>query len=477
MTFTSFAFLLIFPAVVLLYNLLRNDIKVAYLLVISYLFYAMMQPVYLLLLIGVTVATYFFARKISSSANDNRKHLLLVLGIIVVLIPLLFFKYFNPINQYISALLPYIGIHANYQQYKLLLPVGVSFYTFMAIGYLTDVYNDDMEAEKKFCSVGLFLSFFPIVLSGPIERAKNMLPQWNKLSNSTKADLVNGVKLMLWGYFMKVCVANRLGVYVDTVFGNIANSSGTTLVIASILYPFQIYADLGGYSLVAIGAAQCFGIKVIPNFRRPFLARSMSDFWRRWHMSLIQWLTDYIYTPLSFTFRSWKGWGIVSAILITFIISGLWHGAALTFIFWGLIQGLYVSFDAITQNKRTTLEKKFNLSNNVLYSVISCLVVFVLFAFSEIFAKCSNLSQANHFIEKAFSDGGIPFIDSLSLKYGFIALLILFFVDLRDEFFPLKCKLFNSNYLIIRLVSYIAIIFMIMKLGLWNAGQFIYFHF
>lgn len=474
MTFTSFEFLLYFPVAVLLYNIVPQRFRVWYLLVVSYAFYAMMQPVYLLLLAGVTGMTYGFARWIAKTDADKKRSRILVCSIICVLLPLFFFKYYNFVNEQIATL---IGVDVLMPKMGWMLPVGISFYTFMAIGYLVDVNNEEVQVEKNIGAVGLFLSFFPIVLSGPIERAGNMFPQFKNMNRSTPADLTAGAKMMLWGYFMKLCVADRLGIYVDAVFENIAQHNGTTLAFASILYPFQVYADLGGYSLIAIGAARCMGLKIRPNFNRPFFATSMSEFWRRWHMSLITWLTDYIYTPLNFALRKWKVWGIVSALMLTFLISGIWHGAAWTFIAWGVIQGIYLSVEALCQKKRTKVEQKYDLSKKWWYTLVCCCIVFVLFAFSQIFGHCADLKEAGVVIGKMFGEKGSLFINQSSLLYGIVMLSILFFKDLRDEFFPFHLRFFNSKHIVIRFLAYILVTVFILWGGVLNSSQFIYFKF
>lgn len=477
MTFTSFGFLLFFPAVVLFYNLCPKKFRLWFLLAVSCAFYAFMQPIYLVLLAAVTGVTYGFTRWMGNVEDDDKKKRLMVWGIILVLLPLFFFKYYNFVNESVLSLFRWIGITFTIPSVKWMLPVGISFYTFMTIGYIVDVNNEEVEVEENIGSVALFLSFFPYILSGPIERAGNMFPQMKQLPTSKPVDLTSGAKLMLWGYFMKLCVADRLGIYVDAVFNNIAHHNGTTLAFASLLYPFQVYADLGGYSLIAMGTARCMGLKIIPNFNRPFFATSMSELWHRWHMSLITWLTDYIYTPLSFALRRWKTWGIVCALMFTFLISGIWHGAALTFIVWGLVQGVYLSIEALLQKKRSQFETTHNLTKKWWYTLICCVVVFLLFAFSQIFGKCVSLGEANVVIAKIFTNHGNLYLDKTTLSHALIMLAILFFKDFRDEFCKGKLLLFESKYVVVRFVSYIVVILLVVLLGVLNAGQFIYFQF
>lgn len=477
MTFTSFEFLLFFPLVVIFYNIIPQKMRIWYLLAVSYVFYAFMQPVYLILLAVVTGVTYGFSRWMGTTDNDEKKHKLMILGIILILLPLFFFKYYNFVNESIMALFSGMGIRVGIPLMKWMLPVGISFYTFMAIGYLIDVYNEEVEVERNIGAVGLFLSFFPYILAGPIERAGNMFPQLKNLSICKPIDLTSGAKLMLWGFFMKLCVADRLCLYVDAVFSNIAQHNGTTLAFASLLYPVQLYADFAGYSILAMGVARCMGINIVQNFNRPFFATSVSEFWRRWHISLIKWLTDYIYTPLSYSLRKMKLWGIYIALLLTFIISGVWHGAAVTFIVWGLIQGLFLCCDATFQNKRTSFENKYHLKSKWWYILICCVIVYVLFSFSQIFGKCVHLSDAWMVIGKIFTDRGSLFVDFTTLGYSFVMLVILLIKDFRDEFFPSKFRLFDASNIVVRFLSYLFVLFIILLFGVLDSSQFIYFQF
>lgn len=308
MVFTSLNFLLSFPLIAIVYYITPVKFRWLTLLIASYFFYINIKPVFALLVSGVTLSTYIFTRLIDNANTESRKRTFMVINILLILLPLFFFKYFTTINNGIFALLESHNIRWPLPEIKLLLPIGISFYTFMAIGYTVDVYNEELKSEKNIGFIALFLSFFPLILSGPIERAKNMIPQFKTHPKLDFTVVTQGMKLMLWGYFMKLVVADRIGIYVDAVYGNISQHNGTSLLLASILYPIQLYADFGGYSLIAIGTAKVLGINVMQNFKRPLFSTSMSEFWRRWHISLISWLTDYIYTPLSFAYRRFKVW-------------------------------------------------------------------------------------------------------------------------------------------------------------------------
>lgn len=400
------------------------------------------------------------------------------MNIVLILLPLFFYKYFADINDGIIGLLNFFHLRWPLPEIRLMLPVGISFYTFMAIGYTIDVYNEEIEAEKNIGIVALFLSFFPLILSGPIERSTHMIPQFKAQNKLEFPSVSKGLKWMLWGYFMKLVVADRLGIYVDAVFNNIGQHNGTTLLFASLLYPFQEYADFAGYSLIAIGTAKVLGLNVSPNFNRPFFATSMSEFWRRWHISLISWLTDYVYTPLSFAYRKYKKGGIVLSLMITFMISGIWHAATLPYIVWGFLQGLLLSLEAITNSQRSIFENKFRLQHKAWYTISWMLIIYVLFSVSEVFAKVPSMNEALLVFARIFSTSGDLFIGTPStFYYGIFALITLLFKDIADEFMPERFLFFENKNKCVRILSYSTIVILILLIGVFDGGQFIYFQF
>jgi len=477
MLFTSLNFLLFFPLVVIAIYLTPRKYRILTLLIASYFFYMNTKPVYAFLTIGITLSTYLFTRQMDRTASDDKKRRYMIANIIIIILPLLFFKYFNVINSELLDVFAANNLHWPFPDMKYMLPVGISYYTFMSIGYTVDVYNEEIEAEKNIGIVALFVSFFPLILSGPIERAKNMMPQFRQMNPLEYHNISAGLKKMLWGYFLKLVVADRIGIYVDAVYGSVSDQSGSSLLIASTLYPFQVYADLGGYSLIAIGVAKVMGFNVIPNFQRPFFATSMAEFWRRWHMSLITWLTDYIYTPLSFAFRSIGIWGIVASLMVTFLIAGLWHYASLTMIFWGLLQGVFLSIEAISNKKRSAFVKKYGLSRKTYYLVICMLITFSMFASSQVFGRADNLSDAFKVFDRIFSDFGRPYLDLTTIAYAVFGLLIVMLKDFSDEFFPGKIKLFAHRKPYVRYPAYLAIVFLIILFGVFDTSGFIYFQF
>lgn len=478
MILNSFNFLIFFPIVAILFYLTPTKYRWLTLLLASYFFYINIKPVFALLLVYVTLSTYFLTRLISATPHETNKKMFMRINIILILLPLFFFKYFSSINNEMISFLAMAHLQWPLPEIKLLLPIGISFYTFMAIGYTIDVYNEDVEAEKNIGIVALFISFFPLILSGPIERAKNMLPQFRSLKTPDYSMIVEGLKLILWGNFMKLVVADRIGIYVDAIFTNITKHNGTSLLFAATLYPFQLYADLGGYTLIAIGVSKILGIDVMNNFRRPFFATSMSEFWRRWHISLITWLTDYVYTPLTFSFRKYKEWGIVIALMITFFISGIWHKASLTYVAWGIIQGTLLSIEALTNKKKKLFEKKHSLSTKPWYLFSGMCMTFILFSGSEIFGRTENISDAFLVYKKIFTTHGIPFIDRPStVIFSLLGLMMVIAKDYLDEFAPGRYLLFESKHKPVRVMAYSCIFILILLIGVFDGGQFIYFQF
>lgn len=479
MVFTSLNFLIFFPIVVLLYFLLPHKFRALFLLVAGYYFYINTKPVYALLLAGVTLTTYLFTNAIGKTKSEKSKRQLLFADIIITLLPLFFFKYFNFVNDGIFSLLDYAGVRWPLPDISLLLPVGISFYTFMALGYAIDVYNEEIEAEKNIGIVALFLSFFPIVMSGPIERAPNMFHQFKKKMGFNYEMAVSGLKLMLWGYFMKLALADRVSIYIDAVFKNVDQHVGSSLLLATLMQPIRVYGDLGGYSLIAIGCAKVMGFDIIPNFNRPFFATTMSELWRRWHMSLIQWLTEYVYTPLSFNLRRYGIWGIVIALNLTFIISGIWHGAALCFIIWGAIQGIILSFETLTRKNKEAMEQRFRLKSKWWYILTGCVITYLLFAFSLAFGGDSeSVPEIFKIIGKIFTDPlRLPYKDGDTMLYGFIAFSILFIKDFMEEYYPGRIRLFGHPNSAVRWLSYYFVIFLIFYLGIFSGEHFVYFQF
>lgn len=342
MSFNSLSFWLIFPCIFALYWLIPSQyirVKKWFLIIISYLLYINWKPGFALVLLGVTLITYWGAIAITRQKGVLRKRYLIYTFAFLGLLPLIIFKYYNFLNDSLTTMLDSMGMHFSLPGLNWAIPVGISFFTFQAIGYLFDVYYKRIEVEKSFSDYTLFVSFFPQISSGPISKATELLPQIKSPRPFAYEQGIQGLKFLLWGMFIKLVIADRLGLYVDIVYGNYIHYSGLNCLIASIFYSFQIYADFAGYSLMAMGVSKTLGYNIINNFRQPYLSISVTDFWRRWHISLSRWLKDYVYIPLGGS-RCSKLRNYFN-IFITFLVSGIWHGASWSFILWGVLHGIF----------------------------------------------------------------------------------------------------------------------------------------
>jgi len=389
----------------------------------------------------------------------------------MALFPLAFFKYFDFINQTISDIMSMFGIHLRIDGLNWAIPIGVSFYTFQALGYLFDVYHKRVEVENDFPSYALFLSFFPSILSGPINKASLVIPQLKCLRpyfDYPKA--VDGLKMILWGMFMKVVVADRVALYVDTVFPNYEHYTGITCFVASLLFTIQIYADFAGYSLMALGVGKVLGFELAENFRRPYFSVSVTDFWRRWHMSLSTWLKDYIYIPLggSRCSRVRNYWNI----FITFLVSGIWHGANWTFIVWGCMHGVCQIVEKMLGLQKCEygwLGKSFKI-----------LITFLIVNFAWIFFRMPTLSDACCVISRMFDtslSAEVMLPSNSDRIYMLVGIILLIIKDVCDEYFPNGISIFNNSCILIRWGGYVFVIVLIMLTGVFSADQFIYANF
>lgn len=471
MLFTSFAFLLFFPTACILYYLIPYRYRWVFLLLTSYFYYINWQPVYALLLAATTGITYACAWGIGrENVSGKAKKQLLALGCVIPLAFLFVFKYYDFLNDAVFAALDNAGLRWPLPELRLLLPIGISFYTFMAVGYLVDVYRGMVKAERNFGLYALFIAFFPQVTSGPIGRASALLPQLKNPESLCHDNVMEGLKQMTWGYFMKLCVADRLAIYVDAVYGNFEYHNGTTLLLASFFYSVQIYCDFAGYSLIAIGAARIMGVRLMENFRRPYFAHNIKEFWSRWHISLSTWFRDYVYISL--------GGNRVSRprhmgnLLITFLVSGLWHGANWTFIVWGVLHGLF----QIVENFWRKLVSVRMLDKLHMLGIGRILLTFAVVNFAWIFFRTPDIKTAVSIICQIFTSVGIPFVDFSVFSMGLLSLSLLFIKDVQDEL-GRGIRLLHSRSWLISHLSVVAMVVFILLFGVLDGGQFIYFQF
>lgn len=473
MTFQSLEYLIFFSILFILHWTLfskRKEHQNGLIVVASLVFYGWWDWRFLGLLIITALSTFLSSRWMDNT-NDAKKRKFLLVGTIVINVGILFFfKYFNFFVQSFIDALSLMGMSVNVTTLHILLPVGISFYTFTALSYTIDVYQHKVESTNDALAYFAYVMFFPSILSGPISRAQKQLPQYFSRRNFDFDKSISACKLILWGGVMKLCLADRLGIYVDTIYANIAQHNGTTLLITSILYSIQIYADFAGYSLMAIGFGKLLGIDLQTNFIRPYFAKTVTDFWRRWHISLTTWFRDYIYFPLGGNRCSKARWALNT--LIVFAISGLWHGAAYTFIIWGAMHGVCMVIERLVYGEKIKqLSDKFSMSN-----IIRIIITFTIVNFAWIFFRINNLGDVMQIFKKIFTEPGKPFLDTNTLLMGFVAMAIIFIYDLVKEK-QLNMHLLSSRFMVVRYLTAIMLIVYILAFGVLNGGSFIYFQF
>ncbi len=481
MLFNSYPFLVFFVVVTSLYFIIPYGKRWLLLLLASCYFYMAFVPVYILIL-GFTIVIDYIAGIQIEKAKGRRRKLFLIISLIANIGVLVFFKYFNFINFNLTFLLKSFSWNNPLPYLSILLPIGLSFHTFQAMSYTIEVYRGNHPAEKHFGIYALYVMFYPQLVAGPIERPQNILYQFREKHNFNYNLVTSGLKLATWGLFKKVVIADRLSVVVDSVYNHPQNFNSLGLIIATIFFAFQIYCDFSGYTDMAIGIARVMGFKLMANFNKPYQAKSLNEFWQRWHISLSSWFRDYLYIPLGGNRVTIPRWYL--NLFIVFLISGLWHGASWTYIIWGALHGFYLIFALITKNFR----EKF--SHAVFIDKISFLPVlstFLLVCFAWIFFRANNVESAFYIAKHIFT--GLPYLvknhHQLIQDYGlnkkemgFSVLLILFlegfnYVQSKKNI----VQLFTQKPVYIRWAAYYALLIMILVFGEFSDRQFIYFQF
>ena len=477
MIFNSFQFIWLFPLIFIVYwavSHFKSDrvakIPQYFLLLVSYGVYFQWTPAYCLILLYVTAITYFGGKLLYKRRNKSktiRYRAICWISVFLALGPLLVFKYYSFIMAAGASVLANIGIDTAPPGLNWVVPLGLSFYTFQALGYMWDVYYGKITPERSFGNYMLFVAFFPQILCGPISRASDLLPQIAHPKKFEYDRAVSGMRLLLWGLFLKVVLADRIGIYVDAVYNYYNNFSGSTCLLSSILYSFQIYGDFAGYSYMAVGVARLLGFELIYNFNRPYFATSVSGFWKRWNISLTRWLTSYIYIPLGGN-RKGKIRTYVN-IFITFLVSGIWHGANYTFILWGAIHGAV-----------QCIEKSLGLNKaprNKWWTFPRMLLTFVIVTFAWIFFRMPKIKDAITMIGMFFTDFGELFFDPEPLFFIAIAFIILLPVEILLEYRNARFKSFVLTHPLIRWCGYLLLSAVILTCGVLNSSQFIYVNF
>ena len=491
MLFNSTEFMIFFPITLIFYWIFPKKYRYICLFIASYTFYMFWNPKYALLMGTSTVVTFLSGVLIEKL---KYKRTVVAFSFIINLAILIFFKYFDFLLQNINIVLSALNIQLINKPFDVILPVGISFYTFQALSYTIDVYRGEIKSEKNIIKYALFVSFFPQLVAGPIERSNNLLIQIENLEKVKRFDyerITEGLTLMLFGYFQKMVIADRAAILVDTVFNGYYEYNSMALILAAIFFAIQIYCDFGSYSLIAIGTAKVMGINLMENFNTPYFARSVKEFWGRWHISLSTWFRDYLYIPLggnrcSNIRKSFN-------ILVTFLVSGLWHGANFTFIAWGAIHGI---FHIIEEQLKPIKEKylnKFKIKTNAFsFALIEIIITFIIVDLAWIFFRAETIHDAIHYIQRIFTridlwtlfDGTLYGLglNIFEMNILIIALFILISFDLvkytrKESIF----EFLNKQNLYFRWFVMLFLIFYIIVYGKYGAGfdpkQFIYFQF
>lgn len=460
MNFNSLEFLIFLPVVLIGFMLLPHKIRWAWLLISSYYFYMSWNAWLIFLILGTTVVSYASAIAIDRVKNKKIKTLFLVLTLIVCLGTLIFFKYFNFLIQSAIDFLNLFSMNINSVALDIILPVGISFYTFQTLSYVIDVYRGKFKPEYHFGYYALFVSYFPQLVAGPIERPGDLLPQLKADRRPDAEDISSGLRILLTGFFRKCVVADFCGVYVTNVFGNLGNANSLAVFMAGTLFLVQIYCDFAGYSEIAAGAARLMGVKLSKNFDRPFLSVSFTEFFRRWHITLSKWFADYVYIPLGGNRK-----GTVKKIINTFIVfglCGLWHGANWTYVAWGLSMAFFISIESLLRKPFGRLCEKVRIDlNNSAVKLFRRVLLFMCLVPTVLMFRASSLSQFGIAFAALFTRGGLSaayFVSAFNVlgisTLGFIQIILSIicmamiygFSEFgRTESQPLFCPLYEKS--------------------------------
>jgi D-alanyl-lipoteichoic acid acyltransferase DltB (MBOAT superfamily) len=478
MVFNSFPFLLLFAITVIIYYSVEEKLKKYLLLFSSAVFIGYAHLAFLIVSVILSSITFLIGKWIESKDDERTKSLIFRGGLILNILFLCSFKYIVFLQVNIGYILEAFGIEYIPLIGHVFLPLGISFYTFQAISYLVEIYWEEQKAEKDYASFMLYMLFFMKFISGPIERAEDFLPQIKKIKKFDYELARSGMYLIFIGLFKKMVVADRIAPYLNDVFTTVHNYSGAQILLVIIIYPIQLYADFSAYTDMAIGGARILGFELSPNFNRPFIAQTITDFWRRWHMSLSFWVRDYIYEPLAASRRAWKLWGVMYALFVTFILLGLWHGASWNFVIYGAIQGLVICYEMKTSKLRNSLNKKMPR----LYPVFSVIRTYIIFSLSLLFFRIESFTDVIYVfthmfdgIDTTFKELNLGINDHNIIVFCFSVVLMFLY-----EFFDAKYSLSNALFKqpkMLRWFVYYALAIIIILFGVFDSGDFIYLQF
>lgn len=481
MLFNSVSFLVFFPVVTALYFWIPWRFRWSFLLLASSIFYMSFIPAYILILAAVITIDYVVGILIESSTGKKRK-LYLIISLTSNIGILFAFKYFNFINADVAEIAAFFDWNYSLESLKLILPIGLSFHTFQSMSYIIEVFRGNYKAERHLGIFALYVMFYPQLVAGPIERPSNLIPQFYEQHSFDPPRVTQGLQLMLWGFFKKIVIANRLALIVDAVYNNPYGYTGIPLIVATVFFTFQIYCDFSGYSDIARGAAQVMGFKLMNNFNRPYFSKSISEFWRRWHISLSSWFKEYVYLPLGGNRISKVRTGF--NIIIVFFISGMWHGANWTYIAWGLWHGLYLIFSLISRNLRNKGITYLKLDTHPrIHTFISTAMTILLVGIAWIFFRANTLLEAVYILKNIFSGMSLKFSGIwlggatwAGLTVACASILLLVVMEWSQEK-KQREDLLSDKRGLLRSVFYLLLTIIIIVFGTFKNIQFIYFQF
>ncbi len=485
MLFNSFEYIIFLPVAALVLFSIPGKFQWLWLLACSIFFYYTLLPWYLVLFLGLILLNFFLGKAIERS--EKRRNLVFAIAVCINIIILAIFKYSGVLGQLLNGI---NKLSAKDHPLLLILPAGLSFFVFTILAYLIEIKRGNISSERHLGVFAASMMFFPKMLQGPIERPGNILPEFRTVRSFSYDKVADGLKQILWGYFKKLVIADRLALYVNAVYDNHDLHGGKSLLIATIFYSFQIYADFSGYTDIALGSAKVLGFDLTNNFKRPYFATSVREFWNRWHISFSSWLRDYLFLPLAFFFTGKMGrpeylgisaekWIFLLASMITFAICGIWHGEGLNFLIWGLLFGFYLTVAnwslGITKKARRALSIS---KKSIVYKIYGILVTFALVTFAWIFFRAGNFTDATEIIHKITSLSGNFYIgEAQQFIYCLLGIILLTAIEFHDEFIG-QFKLSAGPYgWILSQLAYVALILIVLLLGVFDGGQFIYFQF
>ncbi len=476
MLFNSLDFVVFFPVVVAIYFAVPHRFRWALLLAASYYFYMCWRVEYVVLIMASTLVDYVAALGMGRTTVRSVRRACLLLSLGANLGLLFTFKYFNFFSDSFRAALDQFSLASHVPHLEVLLPVGISFYTFQTLSYTIDVYRGHRKPEKHLGVFALYVAFFPQLVAGPIERSTRLIPQFFEKHDFDYARFKEGLGLMLWGFFKKLVVADRLALYVDTVYADPQSHAGTPLIVATYFFAWQIFCDFSGYSDIAIGSAKILGYDLMQNFDRPYFARNIREFWHRWHISLSTWFRDYVYIPLGGSRTSRRRW--YTNLIVVFVLSGIWHGANWTFMAWGAVHGIFLVVSLATGQARTKIAEKLRLAALPrIHAGIQIFVTFHLVVFAWVLFRANSLADAAY-IFVHFADGGgtgrIFTSGQIAVGLASIAFLTGVHILQRGRTFS---RFMADASLPTRWALYYAMIFGILVFGVFTKQQFIYFRF